>query len=63
MDERTLLAHNKASLKMIRNNLQVYAAEADGNAVKNTYHESMMKIDTILSNIDQRLQDLESKSS
>ncbi|WP_082153581.1 DUF1657 domain-containing protein [Bacillus sp. LL01] len=55
MDEKLMLTYNRASLKMIRNNLHVYAMEAEEPNAQNAYHESMMKIDDILQNIDQRL--------
>ncbi len=53
-----MLTYNRASLKMIRNNLHVYATEASEPAAQNTYHESMMKIDDLLANIDQKLKQL-----
>ncbi len=55
MDEKLMLSYNRASLKMIRNNLHVYAMEADDPVAQTTYHESMMKIDDLLANIDQKL--------
>ncbi|MGD6780725.1 hypothetical protein [Sutcliffiella horikoshii] len=58
MDEKMMLTYNQASLKMIRNNLHVYAMEASDPVAQNTYHESMMKIDDILSNIDLKLKEI-----
>jgi hypothetical protein len=59
MDENFLLTYNRASLKMIRNNLQVYAMEAQDDVAQQNYHHSMMKIDDILHNIDDRLKKME----
>ncbi|WP_157182414.1 DUF1657 domain-containing protein [Bacillus sp. m3-13] len=53
-----MLTYNRASLKMIRNNLHVYAMEASDPAAQNTYHESMMKIDDLLANIDLKLKEI-----
>ncbi|NLP50765.1 hypothetical protein [Bacillus sp. RO1] len=58
MDEKMMLTYNRASLKMIRNNLQVYAVEASDSVAQNTYHESMMKIDDLLANIDLKLKEI-----
>ena len=58
MDEKMMLTYNRASLKMIRNNLHVYAMEASDPVAQNTYHESMMKIDDLLANIDQKLKEI-----
>ena len=58
MDEKLMLNYNHASLKMIRNNLQVYAMEASDPVAQNTYHESMMKIDDIISNIELKLNEM-----
>ncbi|CAG9620469.1 hypothetical protein BACCIP111883_01237 [Sutcliffiella rhizosphaerae] len=55
MDEKLLLTYNRASLKMVRNNLHVYAMETTEPGAKTAYHESMMKIDEILENIDKKL--------
>lgn len=58
MDEKLMLTYNRASLKMIRNNLHVYAMEANDPLAQNTYHESMMKIDEILDNIDRKIKEI-----
>lgn len=58
MDEKLMLTYNRASLKMIRNNLHVYAMETSEPLAQSTYHESMMKIDDILSNIDLKLKEM-----
>ncbi|WP_230500398.1 DUF1657 domain-containing protein [Sutcliffiella rhizosphaerae] len=50
-----MLTYNRASLKMVRNNLHVYAMETTEPGAKTAYHESMMKIDEILENIDKKL--------
>ncbi|MCG1020159.1 DUF1657 domain-containing protein [Sutcliffiella horikoshii] len=58
MDEKLMLTYNRASLKMIRNNLHVYAMEANDPVAQSTYHESMLKIDDIISNIDYKLKEM-----
>jgi hypothetical protein len=58
VDEKMMLSYNRASLKMIRNNLHVYAMEASDPIAQNTYHESMMKIDDLLANIDLKLKEI-----
>ncbi|UAL48688.1 hypothetical protein [Sutcliffiella horikoshii] len=58
MDEKMMLTYNRASLNMIRNNLHVYAMEASDPVAQNTYHESMMKIDDLLANIDKKINEI-----
>ncbi|WP_223700645.1 DUF1657 domain-containing protein [Sutcliffiella deserti] len=54
-DEKLLLTYNLASLKMIRSHLHVYAMEAEDEVSKQSYHESMMKIDEIVYQINRAI--------
>ena len=58
MDEKIMLTYNQANLITIRNNLHHHAMETSDHQTKNTYHETMMKIDDLLTNIDRKLKEM-----
>ncbi|MGD6833504.1 DUF1657 domain-containing protein [Sutcliffiella halmapala] len=55
MEEKLILSYNLASLKMVRSSLHVFAMEAEDEGAQQSYHESMMKIDELVSTINMKL--------